>query len=145
MVLNAWQVGLLVLIAVFIGAAIPALVQLRATLRTIQETVKATGPALSTTLSKLEIGADRIEKLTRGFDGGDREVAGLVKRLEEINAILARLSRAGWVATSIGAAVGPAVSAAVRSYQTSKAEEKEASQGTRSNGQSWSAEPLDHE
>lgn len=99
--MESWQVGLLVLAAVWVGATIPALLQLRATLRAAEVAIRTVAPRVEAGLSELE-------------DAG-RKVSGVVDGLQSSTRVL----------TAIGVAVGPAIVAGLGSYRAARAESKE--------------------
>lgn len=92
-----WQVAVLILVAVFVGAAIPVLIQLRATLRAAEQALKGTLPRVEATL-------DHVTKLV-----GD--VSRTVEGLQPTTLLVG----------AVGAAMGPAIVAGLRSYRSARA------------------------
>lgn len=93
-----WALALVILVAVLVGAALPALIQLRATLREMQKSVK------------------RIDGLVMRLEAGGR-VEQLVEDLASVSRSMAQLRDTVRVAAAVGAAVGPALAAAIHAFQ----------------------------
>jgi hypothetical protein len=91
-----WQLAVVVLLAVLVGAALPVLMQLWITLRTAR--------------SVLATGGQRLDRALE-------EVTGTATRISQIADSLQALSEKIRIASAIGAAVGPAVAAAVRAFR----------------------------
>ena len=119
--MSPWQIAILVVVTLFVGLLIPSILQLRATLRAIETVATRTGSRLAVTLRNIELSSERIEHLTRGTEGGERQISELMQRLDEANEVLRRLCRTAQFASSVGAAVGPAVMAAIHAYQNARA------------------------
>ncbi len=101
-IVENWQVAILVLVAVFIGAVIPVLFQLRATLRAAETALKGTLPRVEETLDDLN------------------------KLVVEVSQVVEGLQSTTRVVGAIGAAIGPAIVAGLSSYRSARAEaEKE--------------------
>ena len=91
-----WQVAVVVLVAVGVGAALPALIQLWITLRTARSFLTTSGQRLDRALEETTATAARVGNLA-----------------ESMQALSDKIR----VAAAIGAAVGPAVAAAVRAFR----------------------------
>lgn len=102
-----------VLVAVLVGAAIPVLLQLRRTLRTMETFLETTGVRLNHALDEASEAAVKIQLVTGHIEGGVAELQKL-------------LGAAGSVAESLGelrdslrgllggiAAIGPAIAGAI--------------------------------
>ena len=130
-----WQVVLVVLAAVLVGGLLPVLFQLRATLRQVARSIGTTGTRLDKTLDESLAAAERINRLVGGLDGGDKQLARLLTSIEQLAEVVDKVKSTVNVASAVGAAVVPAVSALVRTL----AEPREAPQvptleKTKSNG-----------
>ena len=110
-----WQLITVVLLAVLVGAAVPALLQLRRTLRSAENVLESTGPKVDRTLEEVSEAAARINRLGKSLER-DAEglqvftdaAAGLGRSLKQAQASLR-------IMTTVGAAVGPAIAAGLRS------------------------------
>lgn len=111
-----WSVALVVLAAVLAGAAIPALVQLRATLRALEQTVQRSGPTLDAALGAAATAAARVNALAARLEEGGR-MEQLVDGLAAASRMVTQLRDTVRVASAVGAAVAPAVAAAVRALR----------------------------
>ena len=91
-----WQMAVVVLVAVGVGAALPALMQLWITLRTARSFLTTSGQRLDSALEQMTTAAARVSDLAESMQAVSDKVR---------------------VAAAIGAAVGPAVAAAVRAFR----------------------------
>ena len=117
---ESWIAVLVVLSAVLAGVAIPALVQLRATLRAAEQAFHRSGAGLDEALAATTAAARRIDAfVVRLEDGGrvDQVLDGLVAASRSLSHLRDGLK----VASAVGAAVGPAVAAAVHALREGRA------------------------
>jgi uncharacterized protein YoxC len=114
--MESWGMALVVLAALLVGAAIPALVQLRATLRTLDKTLHLSGAHLDEALGATKAAAGRIDALVERLEK-DGRIEQLVASVGAVNRCVSQLRDTVRVASAVGAAVGPAVAAAVRAFR----------------------------
>lgn len=114
--MESWGVALVVLAAVLVGAAIPALVQLRATLRAMQVTLERSGARLDEALAATVVAARRIDALAVRLETGGR-IDRLVEGIASVGQVVSQLQSTLRVASAVGAAVAPAVAAAVHALR----------------------------
>jgi ABC-type transporter Mla subunit MlaD len=106
-------VVVVVLVSALVGAAVPALLQLRRTLRAAEAVLETTGARLSHTLDEVSGAAEKIQRVAGHLEGGVAELQKL-------------LGAAGSVADSLGelrealrgilggiASIGPAIAGAI--------------------------------
>jgi len=98
--MDAWQAVMLAVVALLVGALLPALVQLTLALRSLRST------------------ADRLDRVTAKFEDGGG-IDRLLEGIDSLSRMVSRLQETTRVAAAVGAAVGPAVGAAVRSWRAS--------------------------
>ena len=110
-----WQLFMLVLLAVLVGAALPVLLQLRRTLKRAEDVLESTGPKMDRTLDEVTEAAARINRLGKtlerdaeGLQVFTDAAAGLGRSLKQAQASLRIMS-------TVGAAIGPALAAGLRS------------------------------
>jgi hypothetical protein len=94
--MDSWHIAAFVLLSVLVGALLPVLYQLRATLRSAQRFFEATGPRL---------------------DGAAAEVTAAAARVDRVGAMLEKLASSVGLAATIGAAFGPALAAGLRALR----------------------------
>ena len=94
--MQPWQVAMVVLVAVLVGAALPVLVQLSLTLKMARGLLSTSGQRLDGALAEATTAATEIGALA-----------------ESLHAVADKVR----VAAAIGAAVGPAVAAAVHALR----------------------------
>lgn len=103
-------IALVVLAALLVGAAIPVMVQLRGTLRTMEKGVAETMETIKrvdTIVAKVER-EGRIEEIVDGMAAASKLVSQLRGSVR--------------VASAIGAAVGPAIASAVNAFREDRDE-----------------------
>jgi hypothetical protein len=113
---ESWGVVLVVLAAILVGAAIPALVQARATLREMERTLRRSGARFDEALGAATGAAGRIDRLVVRLEEGGR-IERLVDSVAAASRMVGQLRDTMRVASAVGAAVGPAVVAAVHAFR----------------------------
>ena len=114
--MESWGIAVVVLAAVLVGAAIPALVQLRATLHAMEKTLQRSGARLDEALGASTAAARRIDALVVRLEEGGR-IEQLVDGVAALTRMVIQLRDTVRVASAVGAAVGPAVAAAVHAFR----------------------------
>ena len=114
--MESWGIALVVLAGVLVGVAIPALVQLRATLHAMEKTLQRTGSRLDEALGASAAAAARIDALVVRLEEGGR-IEQLVDGVAALSRMVVQLRDTVRVAAAVGAAVGPAVAAAVHAFR----------------------------
>ena len=114
--MESWGIVLVVLVAVLVGAAVPVLVQLRATLRAMETTLQRSGARLDEALGATVAATRRIDGLVARLEEGGR-IEQLVDGVAAVSRMVSQLRDAARVASAVGAAVGPAVAAAVHAFR----------------------------
>ena len=100
---------LVALAAIFVGAAIPALLQLRRTLKAAEETLESTGRRVNETLDRLAITLDRVERTAVDLERGVHRSTSLFEALGGIGDTLQKVRSSVLAVASIGSVVGSAV------------------------------------
>ncbi len=118
--MESWSAALVVLAAVLVGAAIPVVVQLRATLRTMDKTLQRSGARLDEALRATTVAAGRIDALVVRLEEGGR-IEQLVDGVTAVTGMVNQLRDTVRIASALGAAVGPAVAAAVHAFREDRA------------------------
>ena len=129
--MNVIEVVLVVALAlagVVVGAAVPAILQLRRTLRTAEEFLKSTGARLDRTLDEVSETAARLNRVGHDLEEAARHARSLADEArrwgESVSSLRATVE--SWA--TVGAAVGPAIAAAVRAFAApAEVEESETS------------------
>lgn len=110
-----WQVALLVVSALLVGALIPLAWQAWQILRRFA----ALGERLEPVVADAGATAKRLERMTAGFEGREQSVSELAESMGELVTSLNRLRDTTRTATAVGAAVA----AAVRAFRDLRADE----------------------
>ncbi|RJO66291.1 MAG: hypothetical protein C4523_13025 [Myxococcales bacterium] len=109
-----WQLTLVILASVFVGALIPLLIMIAITFyRTGREIVEVSA-RLRRTLTQVETVSDRLEVLSRGFKGGEKDIADLMASLGTLARGLEQNMKIINIFSAIMAAVGPVVAAFIK-------------------------------
>lgn len=110
--MEALALVLVALLALLIGAAIPVLVQLRATLREVA------GAAAQT-----RVAVEEIRRLAAELQGSGAATRELLGSAADLAAALQRLKGSVTLASAVGAAVAPAVAAFVKTMREGGSED----------------------
>jgi hypothetical protein len=110
--MNMAAIAALVLLALLVGAALPVLAQARASLRAWQRTGEEAREVVG-----------RVRRELAALDGGGARVAEALGAVDELGRAAVELRRTVNVASAVGAALGPAVAAAVRTMREPRHEE----------------------
>ena len=112
-----WQVVLVVLASVLVGALIPLSVMLSVVLFRAAREIAVIGKQIEPTLAKVQAISERVEKLSRGLEGGDKNIADLLTVVGELSRGLERNMKMINVASTVLAAAVPAVAAFVQTMR----------------------------
>lgn len=103
-----------VLVAVLVGAAIPALLQLRRTLRSAETFLEKTGAHLNRALDEASEAAAKIQLVTGHIEGGVAELQKLLGAAASVAESLGELRESlRGILGGIGA-IGPAIAGAIQ-------------------------------
>jgi len=116
--------ALVVLAAVLLGAALPALLQLRATLKTLERS----GARLDATLASTGALASRLEGLVARVDR-DGRIERALDGVADVGGLATRFGDTVRMASAVGAVVAPAVAAAVQAFRGGGAEDPDEGSG----------------
>jgi ABC-type transporter Mla subunit MlaD len=117
------QLVVLVLLAVLVGAAVPALVQLRRTLRSAEQFLEMTGPRLQRTLGDVEEAMGRLNRIGTRLEKGIEPLAPILETVREAAGTIDRARGRLRTLFAVGGALGPAMLAGARAFFTSAAPE----------------------
>jgi hypothetical protein len=106
----------IVLVSVLLGALLPVLVQTWLTLRAVQRRLEGTADRLDRALEGLGVVAERLSRATQPLDDG-RRVRELLGAVDGLSRIVNELRSSAKVASAVGAAVAPAIAAAMRALR----------------------------
>lgn len=111
--MDAWQVAVLALVALFVGIMIPVLLQARSSMRELSSRLAATSDKLGPVLDDANVIAHRLSVLSEGLEGREQKVVEVVDAAAEVAATVKRLQGTTRAATMMGAVLA----AAVRAYR----------------------------
>ena len=112
--MQGWQVVGLVLLAILVGAGLPALVQLRRTLRSAQTFLDSTGQRLDRTLDEVTDAAARINRLGKSLEEDAEGLRVFTDAAAGLGRSLKQAQESIRLVTVVGGAVGPALVAGLR-------------------------------
>jgi uncharacterized protein YoxC len=107
------------LVALLIGVSIPVLLQFRATLKAMERRLEDTGKRLDLFLEDSQVVAHRLARMSGGLEGGEDSIRDAMDAIRNLTAVMNRMTSWAGLASTVGAAVGPAVASAVQSYRSS--------------------------
>jgi deoxyinosine 3'endonuclease (endonuclease V) len=110
--MEAYQVALVAVAALLVGALLPVLFQLLLTLKAVRAMVAQAGPAVASIVATSE----RLERLTAKLEE-DGRVDRALEAVDSLSATVGKLQETARLASTIGAAVIPAVAAAVQAWR----------------------------
>ena len=113
--MESWQVAVLVLVAVLVGALLPMLVQLYSVLHTLRQVVDKVSKDAEEMTKSIHRTADRVDRITAAMEK-DGKVEQVMDGITALSAMVLQLRDTVKVASAVGAAVVPAVGAAVRAW-----------------------------
>jgi hypothetical protein len=114
--MQGWQIALVVLLAVAVGAILPLVVQLYATLHTLRIVADKSAKDVEAAVAAIHRTSERVDRLGAALekDGKMAEIVdGLANAAHVMNQVKGTLN----VAAPIAAAVVPAVAAAVKAWK----------------------------
>ena len=112
--MEAYQAVVVAVAALLVGALMPVLFQLVLTLRAVRAAVAQAGPAITSIAAT----AERLERLTAKIEEEGR-VDRALEAVDSLSRTVGKLQETAKVASTIGAAVIPAVVAAVQAWRAS--------------------------
>jgi hypothetical protein len=108
-----WQLTLVILASVLVGALVPLFVMLAVAVYRAGREIAEIGARLRRTLTQSEVIADRVEMLSRGFKGGETNIADLLASAGRLARGLERNMTHVNLFSTIMASLGAAVAAFV--------------------------------
>jgi hypothetical protein len=114
--MQGWQIALVVLVAVFVGALLPLVVQLYGTLHTLRVVVEKSAKDIEAAVGSIHRTADRLDKLGAALEK-DGKMAEIIEGLTSAAQVMNQVRGTLQVAGPIAAAVVPAVAAAVKAWR----------------------------
>jgi hypothetical protein len=124
-----WQLALIILASVLIGALIPLLVMAAIAISRVGGEIAATGAQLRRTLDHIEVIAERVETLSLGLKGGETQVAQALASVGQLARGLDRNMKIIDLISTLLASVGTAIAAFVATRVASTAAKTSPSQG----------------
>lgn len=112
--MQTWQLTLIILAAVVAGAAIPLLFLLASAVLRAGREITALGAQLGHTLTQVDLISVRVEKFSRGLEGGETSVAEMLTAVGALSRSLDRNMKIINVLSTILASVGTAAAAYVQ-------------------------------
>jgi uncharacterized protein YoxC len=115
---------LVALAAVVVGAAVPALLQLRKTLKEAEKTLETTGRHLNEALDQLSVTLERVNRASGELEHGVKRVSSLIAALGGIGDALGKFRSTVGTVASIGSILGGAFLAAFGLRSHPRADDK---------------------
>ena len=106
-----WQLVLVTLSALLVGALIPLAIQLRSSLHRLEVDLHEMAGRLTPTLEDVRVTAHHLRLVADGLEGRERGVGELVESAGDLARTLDRLRHTTQVATAVAAAVAAGIRA----------------------------------
>jgi uncharacterized protein YoxC len=104
---------LVALVAILVGVAIPAILQLRRTLKVAEETLERSGQQVNQLIDRLTATLERVERTSEELEHGVHRVKSLFEALGGVGDALGKIRSSVLAVSSIGSIVGSALLAAL--------------------------------
>ena len=114
--MEGWQIVIVVLVAVLVGALLPLLAQLYGTLRTLRAVVEKSAKDIEAAVVSVHRTAERVDRLGAQLEK-DGKLTDIVDGVANAAQMLNQMRGTLQMATTVSAAVVPAVAAAVRAWK----------------------------
>jgi ABC-type transporter Mla subunit MlaD len=113
-----WTIVGVVLLGVLVGAATPVLFQLYSTLRATRKLLERLGPKMNDALDELHQAGQRFSGLAGALEQNTKRAQALFDAVGDIGESVSRLRDSLKTASAVGAALGPAIAAAIGALQS---------------------------
>jgi len=123
--MEGWQVALVVLAAVLVGALLPLIAQLYGTLHTLRAVVEKNAKDIEAAVVAIHRTAERVDRLGSALEK-DGKLTEIVDGAASVAQMLNQMRGTMQIAGTVSAAVVPAVAAAVRAWKAAMDEESSA-------------------
>jgi hypothetical protein len=114
--MDSWQVALLVVASLLVGVAIPVLVQLSLALRAMRVAVERVGDRADRALLAATTAVERLDRVAAKLEDQGR-IEAFLEAVGSLSRTIQQLQDTARVASAVGAAIAPAVGAAVRAWR----------------------------
>ncbi|MBZ5640908.1 MAG: DUF948 domain-containing protein [Acidobacteriia bacterium] len=115
-VIEIFVVVAVILLAVLVGVAIPPLLQLRSTLKSLEVFLDDTRPRLRATLDQANEAAGRVNRAAAGIEEGVVRIRGTVEAVASLGETLRSVQGALRKTAAVASAIGPALAAGIRVF-----------------------------
>jgi uncharacterized protein YoxC len=106
---------LVIAAVVFVGFAIPVLIQLRQTLKVAEDTLTVTGRRVDEALIKLSLTLDNVNRATTELEHGVRRISGLLEALGTAGDAITKVRASVGSVASMAMSIGGLLAGVVRS------------------------------
>jgi hypothetical protein len=120
--MEGWQVALVVLAAVLVGALLPLIAQLYGTLHTLRAVVEKNAKDVEAAVVAIHHTAERVDRLGSALEK-DGKLTEIVDGAASVAQMLNQVRGTMQVAGTVSAAVVPAVVAAVKAWKEARDED----------------------
>jgi predicted Holliday junction resolvase-like endonuclease len=106
---GSWQLALLLLLALAVGALLPILFMLASAVRELRRRIRDSGPKIEQVLERALAVSERLERNTRGLEEKEQAVSEMLTAGRELAQSIEGVKRSLRIAQAVGNSVGPAV------------------------------------
>lgn len=115
--METWRIVEVVLVSVLVGAMLPVALQAWATLRMVRLRLEKSADRLDHALEGVSVTVARLNRITEPLDDGKR-IRELIESVDRLAKTVDHIRERAQLVGAIGAAVAPAVVAAIRAIRT---------------------------
>jgi len=120
--MEGWQIALVVLAAVLVGALLPLIAQLYGTLHTLRRVVEKSAKDVEAAVVAIHRTSERVDRLGSALEK-DGKLTEIVDGVASAAHMLNQMRGTMQIAGTVSAAVVPAVAAAVRAWKAAMEED----------------------
>jgi uncharacterized protein YoxC len=115
-IIEVFAVAAVILLSVLVGVAIPSLLQLRSTLKSLQALLDETRPKLGAVLDQATEAASRVNRAAAGIEEGTGKIRGAVDSIAGLVATVESVREPVRKTAAVLSAVAPALLAGFRAF-----------------------------
>lgn len=117
-----WQLALIIIAAIFTGIMIPMILQYHATLRSVHRLIRDNESDIRRTVIEMSHLAGHYNRVGAQLEANTKHMKSFFEGIEEMTEGVRRIRGAVRTASVVGAAVAPAITAAIRMLQPTEGE-----------------------
>ena len=114
--MEGWQLTLIILCSILVGALIPLLITIMSTISTVKKQIESTGKRVDLALDEAQKTISRVARLSSGLEGGEKQLAEIKDAIGDLTEHLNKVNSGIKMAATVGAAAGPVAATFMSSF-----------------------------